>query len=128
MFRTKWKKRKKNSSFDQSSTRNPNEKNDIMILAIAKSVHFSSSKHFSNVYRCHVGWEKARKSELGNDVGTRDGDTLACGQQRGTEKEREILFGHFSRDYSSACLRTTLYLYLSLFLSVDSFLTHVERR
>lgn len=111
----------------ESSTRNPNEKNDIMILAIAKSVRYSS-KHFSNVYRCHVGWEKARKSELGNDVGTRDGDTLACGQQRGTEKEREILFGHFSRDYSSACLRTTLYLYLSLFLSVDSFLTHVERR
>lgn len=102
-----------------------------MILAIAKSVHFSSSKHFSNVYRCHVGREKARKrekerwNELGNDVGTRDGDTLACGQQRGTEKERDPFWSLLARLF--VCLPTYDSISVSLSLSLGRLVFNPRR-
>lgn len=108
----------------ESSTRNPNEKNDIMILAIAKSVHYSS-KHFSNA--AMLDERKRERANLETMLARVTGIRWRVDNKE-RQRRREILFGHFSRDYSSACLRTTLYLYLSLFLSVDSFLTHVERR
>lgn len=107
----------------ESSTRNPNEKNDIMILAIAKSVHYSS-KHFSNA--AMLDERKRERANLETMLARVAGRYVGVWTtKRDREGERSFLVT--SRETIRLPAYVRLYIYISLSLSLGRLVFNPRR-
>lgn len=107
----------------ESSTRNPNEKNDIMILAIAKSVHYSS-KHFSNA--AMLDERKRERANLETMLARVTGIRWRVDNKEG-QRRRERSFLVTSRETIRLPAYVRLYIYISLSLSLGRLVFNPRR-